>query len=64
MKKRSMFKVTTMAAVSALMALAPMTVLAADGTVSVIDARNHAEEVYEWEEKKVAAHWENDDYGT
>ena len=64
MKKRSMFKVTTMAAVSALVALAPMTVLAADGKVSVIDARNHAEQVYEWEEKKVAAHWEKDDYGT
>lgn len=64
MKKGKLFRLTTALTVSALVALAPMTVLAAEGKVSVIDARSHAEEVYEWEEKKVSAHWKKDDFGT
>lgn len=66
MKKRFV-RLTAALTVSAMMALAPMTVLAADGEtskVSVIDARSHAEAVYEWEEEKVPAHWQKDDYGT
>lgn len=70
MKKRGILKFTAAFTVTALLALIPMTVFAAEEEateepkVSYIDARKPAQETEPFEAKPVAAHWESDGHGT